>query len=263
LENALKKWGIWAEYTFDVEEDCEIDVSLAVAAHRTPYESGIQSNLYWWDDKSQGGYVVDGFDDDPYMKILGFKYTMALDDEIQRTAYESAPIFHNNGITFLNSIKDPRTWENTQDDVNGEKLNSCYLRVFPYPFWGDESNPDSYGTGWYSYYKSDMLDKAAEQGVIPTSVRDAYSHADYMNLPVSKGRHTIKVQNCGGLSWFDEIRIKAHSQSGGVDDISADDLNTTDGIAQYFDLQGRKILNPSNGIYIVKRGNKVTKEVIR
>lgn len=33
--------------------------------------------------------------------------------------------------------------------------------------------------------------------------------------------------------------------------------------AEYYNLQGVKITNPKNGIYIVRRGNKVTKEIIR
>ena len=31
----------------------------------------------------------------------------------------------------------------------------------------------------------------------------------------------------------------------------------------YYNLQGVQVTNPENGIYIVKRGNKITKEYIR
>ena len=31
----------------------------------------------------------------------------------------------------------------------------------------------------------------------------------------------------------------------------------------YYNLQGVQVENPSNGIYIVKRGNKVTKQYIK
>lgn len=47
---------------------------------------------------------------------------------------------------------------------------------------------------------------------------------------------------------------------GGVADIAADD--TTDAPAEYFNLQGVKVANPDNGLYIIRRGNKVTKEYI-
>lgn len=31
----------------------------------------------------------------------------------------------------------------------------------------------------------------------------------------------------------------------------------------YYSLQGVKVANPENGIYIVRRGNKVSKEIVR
>ena len=67
----------------------------------------------------------------------------------------------------------------------------------------------------------------------------------------------------GGLSWLDEIRIKAHSGAG-VDNVLADGLDGAyEGTPLYFDLQGRQIANPTKGIYLVKRGKTVTKEVVR
>lgn len=36
-----------------------------------------------------------------------------------------------------------------------------------------------------------------------------------------------------------------------------------DAAAVYFDMQGRKVAQPESGLYIVKRGNKVTKEFVR
>lgn len=42
-----------------------------------------------------------------------------------------------------------------------------------------------------------------------------------------------------------------------------ENIITYDAPAEYFNLQGVKITNPQKGIYIVRRGNKVTKEVIR
>lgn len=46
----------------------------------------------------------------------------------------------------------------------------------------------------------------------------------------------------------------------GITDIIADDA---DAPAVYYNLQGVQIKNPGNGIYIVRRGNKVTKEFIK
>lgn len=49
------------------------------------------------------------------------------------------------------------------------------------------------------------------------------------------------------------------TQTSGVNEIE-DDLNAT---PEYFDLQGRRVMEPAGGIYIVRQGNKVTKRVIR
>lgn len=51
--------------------------------------------------------------------------------------------------------------------------------------------------------------------------------------------------------------------SGGVDNIVIDTPEAIDALPEYYNLQGVRVENPSSGLYIVKRGNKVTKEIIR
>lgn len=56
--------------------------------------------------------------------------------------------------------------------------------------------------------------------------------------------------------------LKWQENSGaGIGDIITDSAN--DAPAVYYNLQGVQVANPENGIYIVRRGEKVTKEVIR
>ena len=50
--------------------------------------------------------------------------------------------------------------------------------------------------------------------------------------------------------------------STGIEDIVTDDAVNADAPAVYYNLQGVRVTNPSNGIYIVRRGNKVTKEYV-
>ena len=50
--------------------------------------------------------------------------------------------------------------------------------------------------------------------------------------------------------------------SAGINDIVVDETEAT-GPAVYYNLQGVEVANPENGIYIVRRGNKVTKEIVR
>ena len=49
------------------------------------------------------------------------------------------------------------------------------------------------------------------------------------------------------------------AKTSGIADIVADE----NAEAEYFNLQGVRVANPENGLYIVRRGSKVTKEVIR
>ena len=48
------------------------------------------------------------------------------------------------------------------------------------------------------------------------------------------------------------------SATDGISEIEAEDAE-----AVYYNLQGVEVANPANGVYIVRRGSKVTKEFIR
>lgn len=50
-------------------------------------------------------------------------------------------------------------------------------------------------------------------------------------------------------------------ESTGINDIVADDT-VSDGPAEYYNLQGVRVVNPDGGIYIVRQGSKVTKRYI-
>ncbi len=52
-------------------------------------------------------------------------------------------------------------------------------------------------------------------------------------------------------------------QKGGSSAVTDIEIDNSDAPAVYYNLQGIEVANPENGIFIVRRGNKVTKEVIR
>lgn len=61
------------------------------------------------------------------------------------------------------------------------------------------------------------------------------------------------------LSW-----IYYNAETSGIENIVTDGaVDTTDAPAHYYNLQGVEVKNPDNGVYIVRRGNTVTKEYIR
>jgi hypothetical protein len=61
------------------------------------------------------------------------------------------------------------------------------------------------------------------------------------------------------LRWhFDNVKVYAQEGSG-VAGIEAEE----NAPVEYYNLQGIRVANPENGLYIVKQGNKVTKRVIK
>ncbi len=56
------------------------------------------------------------------------------------------------------------------------------------------------------------------------------------------------------------LEVKLSKNSTGVEGIA---VEANDVPAVYYNLQGVEVANPENGLYIVKRGNKVSKELIR
>ena len=59
---------------------------------------------------------------------------------------------------------------------------------------------------------------------------------------------------------FEHMVVTILNVSTGLDAIDADnfDLNPV-----YYNLQGVRVDNPSAGLYIVRRGNAITKEIVR
>lgn len=77
-----------------------------------------------------------------------------------------------------------------------------------------------------------------------------------------QGAYIVNYKSCNGLGLYllAEKDFEDTVESGGVDGVEIDDNNAP---AVYYNLNGVQVNNPENGLYIVKRGNKVTKEVIR
>lgn len=61
------------------------------------------------------------------------------------------------------------------------------------------------------------------------------------------------------MSDIAEVRYDNFSS---VEDIAAD-ITGSDSEAEYFNMQGMRVANPTAGIYIVRRGSKTTKEIVR
>jgi len=63
-------------------------------------------------------------------------------------------------------------------------------------------------------------------------------------------------------AWADQKLEMLVDNSAGVDDVIVDEASENAPV-EYYNLQGVRVENPANGLYIKKQGNKVTKVVIR
>ncbi|MBQ7041826.1 MAG: hypothetical protein IJN66_03860 [Muribaculaceae bacterium] len=78
-----------------------------------------------------------------------------------------------------------------------------------------------------------------------------------------EGAYFLVGHNYNGMALYSiapEGWQDPNGEVNGIEDIVVDDV---EGAAKYYNLQGVEIANPENGLYIVKRGNKVSKELVK
>ena len=82
----------------------------------------------------------------------------------------------------------------------------------------------------------------------------------YAGKKVRVGFRYVSTEECAGTWEVKNVVVKGQKNDTAVADIEADN---TDVPAVYYNMQGVRVDNPSAGLYIVVRGNKVTKQYIR
>lgn len=211
IENAKKNWGAWLEYTFDVPEDCVVDISLKAGSHWGAFAGVSGGTGKYGNAREDGGYVIDGMNED-WVKRYCAAVVLSLDDNNLASNWSSFP--KNSGLSQLEYaalISDPLSgWTSTQITKDGNLVNSDTLYVFPNPRSGDPVNNPM--VVWSTYYKSDLykelMDLSKDESLA------AYIKPDYANVFLSKGRHTIKVQSLAPMWHFDEIKLEARKSTG-------------------------------------------------
>ena len=85
-----------------------------------------------------------------------------------------------------------------------------------------------------------------------------YIHTDANGV---QGCYLLIYKCCNGVGVYQiaEDGFIPVYEKAGVEGIEADEIEAP---AEYYNLQGVKVANPENGLYIVKRGNKATKEIV-
>ena len=91
---------------------------------------------------------------------------------------------------------------------------------------------------------------------------DGTTTATQMIYPTIKKSdvETIAIQAVDANKTATSFELKSDGITTGVEEITVGEY---EGEVEYYNLQGQRVLNPSNGIYIERRGSKTTKRYIR
>ena len=111
-------------------------------------------------------------------------------------------------------------------------------------------------TKWGATVSTGTYDKTTKEWT-PAAAEAAYADETPAAKPVASVTFT-----CGSTqTHFNTVKVDYSQDLTGVDSIVAgDDENAA---VEYYNLQGVRVQNPANGLYIVKKGNKVSKQLIR
>ncbi len=82
-------------------------------------------------------------------------------------------------------------------------------------------------------------------------------------LDGTEGVYLMVNRNFNGIALYTIAKEGWQDPNGEVNGIEDIVVNEVEGAAKYYNLQGVEIANPENGLYIVKRGNKVSKELVK
>lgn len=95
------------------------------------------------------------------------------------------------------------------------------------------------------------------RGAISTELIADDENSAYIYVFAQTGKIKPVDTNAVGVA---QLKFTA-ADAAGISDVVVDE--NTDAPAVYYNLQGVKVANPENGIYLVRRGNKVVKELVK
>jgi hypothetical protein len=246
-EMAQKNWGVWYKYTVDVARDCYVDISVRTGCHWGSY--GIISHEGARDsykkDRSAGGYVVTGMDED-WVHRYSASYVFKLDEKDMKGYQLTRPVWAQDGNldNFKAVAGDSSKWTSTV--VNG--VNNDTIWCWPMP-----DNPST----WASHYGS---------------------KPEFQNVHLTQGKHVFRIQSLASQFFFDEFKIEPAANPGAVESVDKDNYivvashgvititgnsNPADvySIAGVLVSHGRNSVEVPQGIYIVKVGS-VSRKII-
>ena len=243
-EQAAENWGAWYAYSFEVEEDMDVDITIG---HSVPWSE--YGRVAAVGAKPGVSYTIENEPTLNWPKAYAASMTLELDGETLMPAQTARPVvpevYDESGVEFNNILADKSRWISTEGDEN------LY-------FWP----------------------KAGGNNEVETSYND---NPDYRAVKLTAGTHRIVVRsNC--YPWnFDAINIATAQQSGigfipGQQDVSLSATGTRGGILidssadfNVFNIAGVTVAQGSGsefiqlpaGVYIVAAGSESVKVLVK
>ncbi|MCM1450427.1 MAG: hypothetical protein NC082_08795 [Clostridiales bacterium] len=112
------------------------------------------------------------------------------------------------------------------------------------------------GTRFFAIGEGNAAEGATATGVSVVAALDETSLSRIQKLAAFNEKKMF--ENYPTLNWMTDEQISA-----GVDDVVVDGAENENAPVEYYNLQGMRVENPSNGIYIKRQGNKVSKIYVR
>lgn len=112
------------------------------------------------------------------------------------------------------------------------------------------------------YIQGSKITKQSYTGEEGALVADKYNSSRALwSAGEGKTPKSIDIESTAAEEYIDQVVVFTKSINGGsgVAGIEAEE----NAPVEYYNLQGIRVANPENGLYIVKQGNKVTKRVIK
>lgn len=99
---------------------------------------------------------------------------------------------------------------------------------------------------------------SAQFNILDRNITYIIKEVKFFDLGTDEAAATLLGKRQLGWKYYNEF-------TSGIEDVVVDSAVEAeeDAPAVYYNLQGVQVANPENGIYIVRRGNKVTKELVR
>lgn len=201
-------------------------------------------------EEIENGAKIEGTAGDPIYGILIYSADIEVISKMSDPRFMMGNVYYTGKPTKEEATSNMATWGSLQicfanGGVNGDESNCSALF---------EPVGENWATGGTSVIPAAPFDKYEWQihgNMISTEVASEYQFIFYMYNGLDESSKQIEDSKFVVNIVFDKNRVGVET----IEGVAAE--------AEYFDLQGRKVAAPEKGIYLVKRGNKVSKEVIR